>query len=342
MKRFTNAFHSIFPTKRYIKIENKDGHKEIIFSEYGKQMPIEKLSSGEKQIVFRGGFLLKNKISTQGAVILIDEPEISLHPEWQLKIIPFLKSLFTNEKQQQTSQIIVATHSPFIIHNSNRYNDKVIILKKDHKGNVIISDKPSFYGWNKEIIIQEAFNITNIIDTNKITVFLEGETDEQYLNKALALFYPQHEEIIFEWIGRRISKDKTENTGDKALNNARNLFLANPSLLKNEIVLLYDCDTNKPDENYSKLFVRSMTQNPLNTLYKKGSENLLILPADFDPQPFYSKTTKSDDYGAESIIQNFDKMKLCNHLCNLPEKTLMSYFANFKTEIDKIIAIKIK
>ena len=90
MKRFTNAFHSIFPQKRFIGIDNSNGHKYVLFEEFGKKMPIEKLSSGEKQIVFRGGFLLKNQKSLEGAAVLIDEPEISLHPKWQLEIMSFL------------------------------------------------------------------------------------------------------------------------------------------------------------------------------------------------------------------------------------------------------------
>lgn len=56
IKRFTNAFHSFFPQKRFIGIDNSNGHKSVLFEEFGKRMPIEKLSSGEKQIVFRGGF----------------------------------------------------------------------------------------------------------------------------------------------------------------------------------------------------------------------------------------------------------------------------------------------
>lgn len=101
MKRFINAFHSMFETKRFKAVENINGQITVIFEEYGKEMSIDKLSSGEKQIVFRGGFLLKDKKSLEGAYILIDEPEISLHPKWQLKILPFIKKLFTNDRGRQ-------------------------------------------------------------------------------------------------------------------------------------------------------------------------------------------------------------------------------------------------
>lgn len=339
MKRFTKAFHTMFPHKRFKEIINKDNTKKVIFTEAGKEMPIEKLSSGEKQIVFRGGFFLKNKASINGALALIDEPEISLHPRWQIRILEYFKSLFKDEKGNMTSQIIVTTHSPFIIHNSNRYNDKVIILKKDDKGIISVSDKPAFYNWSEEELIKEAFYIEDI-QKDKVTVFVEGETDEQYLNKALKLFYPSNTTLVFKWIGRKIAKDKAENTGDKALNSARALFMAHPTFISNRVVLLYDCDTNKPEENNTKLYIRSMVRNSSNSLYKKGSENLLILPSDFDSQLYYSTIIKHDEYGAESTIRNLDKTKLCDYLCGLPEDELKPIFANFKNEIDNIISIK--
>lgn len=339
MKRFTKAFHTMFPHKRFKEIINKDNTKKVIFTEVGKEMPIEKLSSGEKQIVFRGGFFLKNKASINGALALIDEPEISLHPRWQIRILEYFKSLFKDEKGNMTSQIIVTTHSPFIIHNSNRYNDKVIILKKDDKGIISVSDKPAFYNWSEEELIKEAFYIEDI-QKDKVTVFVEGETDEQYLNKALKLFYPSNITLVFKWIGRKIAKDKAENTGDKALNSARALFMAHPTFISNRVVLLYDCDTNKPEENNAKLYIRSMVRNSSNTLYKKGAENLLILPSDFDSQLYYSTIIKQDEYGAESTIRNLDKTKLCDYLCGLPEDELKPIFANFKNEIDNIISTK--
>jgi hypothetical protein len=40
---------------------------------------------------------LQNKNSINGNPILIDEPEISLHPNWQLKILDFYKNIFIDE-----------------------------------------------------------------------------------------------------------------------------------------------------------------------------------------------------------------------------------------------------
>ena len=46
-----------------------------------------------------------------GTILLIDEPEISLHVSWQLDFLHDIESICNNKK----IQVIVATHSPQII-----------------------------------------------------------------------------------------------------------------------------------------------------------------------------------------------------------------------------------
>lgn len=65
---------------------------------------IDTLSSGEKQML---GFLCYNAWINE-SIFLIDEPEISLHIDWQRCLFQYLLS------QQTNNQFIVATHSPCI------------------------------------------------------------------------------------------------------------------------------------------------------------------------------------------------------------------------------------
>ena len=76
------------------------------------------LSSGEQQML---SFLCYNAFYAN-ATIFIDEPELSLHSDWQRRLFPNLM------KQQSNNQFIVATHSPFIY---SKYSDKEIILSED-------------------------------------------------------------------------------------------------------------------------------------------------------------------------------------------------------------------
>ena len=76
------------------------------------------LSAGEKQML---SFLCYNAFS-ENSIIFIDEPELSLHPDWQRKIFRILL------RQQPSNQFVVATHSPFIY---SKYEDKEIVLSED-------------------------------------------------------------------------------------------------------------------------------------------------------------------------------------------------------------------
>lgn len=120
MNRFKKAFSRMFDNLEYNGIANQNGRKVVFFKKNNDLIPIEPLSSGEKQIVYRGCFLLRDINASKGAFAFIDEPEISLHPSWQTKIMDYYKNIFTNEAGEQTSQMFVVTHSPFIIHNQNK------------------------------------------------------------------------------------------------------------------------------------------------------------------------------------------------------------------------------
>lgn len=76
------------------------------------------LSAGEKQML---SFLCYNAFS-QDAVVFIDEPELSLHPDWQRRLFGILL------RQQPSNQFVVATHSPFIY---TKYEDKEIALTEE-------------------------------------------------------------------------------------------------------------------------------------------------------------------------------------------------------------------
>ena len=123
MPRFTNAFNQMFDNLKYSRIENQNGQKSIIFKKNGFDIPIDNLSSGEKQIVYRGCFLLKDINAMKGAFVFIDEPEISLHPNWQRKIMDYYKGIYTSEEGVPPSQIFAVTHAPFVMHNDNLRND---------------------------------------------------------------------------------------------------------------------------------------------------------------------------------------------------------------------------
>lgn len=70
---------------------------------------------------------LKNINIYDNMPVLIDEPEISMHPKWEKKIYDYYKELFSKDGSQ-ASQLIIATHSEHILEKALQ-EDETIILK---------------------------------------------------------------------------------------------------------------------------------------------------------------------------------------------------------------------
>ncbi len=140
INRFKNAFATVFQNLNFYKIVNDGNNKKVLFKKDTHEVEISALSSGEKQIVFRGAFLLQNQQSSKGCCILIDEPEISLHPIWQGKIFDYYRNLFIDDTGAQTSQIFTATHSQYVLKSAlDNSANTLILLLKNSSGTLEIS-----------------------------------------------------------------------------------------------------------------------------------------------------------------------------------------------------------
>jgi hypothetical protein len=179
MRRFIDAFHYIFPTKRFKTISRVDKLIQVQFEEHGHISNVNQLSTGEMQIVFRGGFVLKNLSHVQSGLLLVDEPELSPHPEWQSRILGFYERLIPQSNKSST-QLFVATHSSFIVHGAPRA--KVVILNKDSAGAIRGMPEPTSPGGNLGI----AFSVDTFLASAKynLLVLVEGGTDESILATA--------------------------------------------------------------------------------------------------------------------------------------------------------------
>jgi len=100
-------------------IIGKEGRLKIEVG--GLSSPIQALSSGERQILIMLAHLSLNPPLRKDGIFIVDEPELSLHMEWQ--------DMFVESVQAANPrlQIILATHSPAIIAG---HNDKCIPVTK--------------------------------------------------------------------------------------------------------------------------------------------------------------------------------------------------------------------
>ena len=332
MDRFVTAFSYVFDDLVYDRIDTSDHRKRVVFQKLGQDVFLDDLSSGEKQIVFRGCFLLKDANALKGAFVFIDEPEISLHPSWQEKILRFYQSLFTDSEGVQTSQLFVVTHSPFILHNEARRNDKVIVLKRDGFGRIVACDKPEYYGWNSPVAIRDAFQISGFSVQGNPTVYVEGRTDEKYLKRAQGVFGGNYSFSI-KWVGRIDSAGQERNTGSSALAKAFDFLVAQNLSYPN--ACLFDCDTKRGREREGSVLSTTLPRFENSNGIFRGIENALILEKEY-LEPFYIEKEEITDYGGKNRIQSLDKMRLCEDVCGMDENELKLVFSNLRSVLDDL------
>jgi len=126
--KFIDHCNSFFHDKRLILDESGKLQCQIIRSgkkkpPKGEIMTLEGLSSGEKQLLIL--FIEALVQDNSECVYITDEPELSLHVEWQEKLLETIRDL------NQNCQIIVATHSPDIV---GPYKDKLISMAEVMSG----------------------------------------------------------------------------------------------------------------------------------------------------------------------------------------------------------------
>ncbi len=64
---------------------------------------------------------------------MIDEPELSMHPKWQEKILQYYTGLFRNNAGTQRAQLFFATHSDHVLKRAlaDQTNNLIVVLERD-------------------------------------------------------------------------------------------------------------------------------------------------------------------------------------------------------------------
>jgi len=105
LKDILNSFFS----DKELQIDDKSNI--VLTMDSGVTLPLNDLSAGEKQILILFYRILFQ--TSPGSLVMIDEPETSLHVAWQQRIGTALRDV----ARLRDLQILISTHSPQIIHN---------------------------------------------------------------------------------------------------------------------------------------------------------------------------------------------------------------------------------
>lgn len=176
------------------KIEIITGYDIVVYKKNGNKFNLTNASSGELCIL--STFLGLIPMLKDNCLLLIDEPEISLHPLWQSKYIELVSKIFSYFKG---CHIIIATHSHFLVTDLVPKKSSIVVLKNDGKtitGNLLL--EPT-YGWSAEDILLDVFttpSTRNYYLSQRISRMLEliadrqNESEEYYqLSRQVIPFY---------------------------------------------------------------------------------------------------------------------------------------------------------
>lgn len=160
---FTNTNYSRLRIVRTLNFEEvrftrRSMQASLTISKDDQDLQIEQLSDGERMCIIMVADIARRLAianptsdieALQGSgIILIDEVESHLHPQWQREIVPSLRKTFPK------CQFIVTTHSPQVL--SNIPNENIFILEDFQ----VLAETPPNYGRDSNSILFDLMNVT--------------------------------------------------------------------------------------------------------------------------------------------------------------------------------------
>lgn len=112
-------------------------HSEIVFPFDGFELPVELSGSGIEMTISIALLEAMARISKEKIILIIDEPELHLHPKLQGKLFEHFKELSSE------IQIILSTHSPLLFKNVYQSLDVSLLIMKRSRNKIVVEDARS-------------------------------------------------------------------------------------------------------------------------------------------------------------------------------------------------------
>ncbi|MCR5888349.1 ATP-binding protein [Hymenobacter sp. J193] len=147
---------------------------------FSKKLELKSLSSGEIHILT--SLLSLASAVKENSLVLIDEPELSLHPNWQIKYMDLINKIF---KKSGDCHFIIATHSHFLASGLTPNSSAILSLSMGDNERVRPKILPSVYGWSAENILYNIFGVATTrnyyfeMDVKQLLSLLENESTDR-------------------------------------------------------------------------------------------------------------------------------------------------------------------
>ena len=169
--------------ENYIEFQTTNGWYKLSELGFGYQASLSWLCDFCKKMFDR--YPNSENPLKEPAVLLIDELDLHLHPQWQREIVKDLSNIFT------TTQFIVTTHSPFILQSMDNVNLYTLQCEGDHTKVKHHGSNHSFVGWRIEEILSEIMGLKDNIQTDTYQKWMkqfDEALDEENYSKGKKAF----------------------------------------------------------------------------------------------------------------------------------------------------------
>lgn len=174
----------------------RDGVKDILY--------VKALSDGEHQLLHTIGLCLLYR--HESALLLLDEPETHLNPDWRASYISTLRAALDADEgiRKVMREVLLTSHSPFIISDCRKEN--VLVFTKDAATQQVTWERPDFetFGASSNAITIKVFGQTETIGDyamqriNDLRQRLEaGEDADNLIKEAANQLGDSVEKVLF-------------------------------------------------------------------------------------------------------------------------------------------------
>ncbi len=284
------------------------------------------LSTGEMQLLNLFLTIIKDfdlsdapfeDLASVKGIVVIDEIDMHLHSSQQINVLPELIASFPKV------QFIISTHSPLFLLGLQRKLgvDGFCAIQMPTGVPVAVEEFSEFGSAYEAFIETERYKeeISRYIENSqKPLLYVEGDFDIRYLRRAAEL------------LGRSATLELVRIEDGQGCGNLDKIWRGyeNPtsSVLPQKVILLYDCDTKKPNADKGQVFKRTMPlqiDNPIAI----GIENLFsektILavehenPQFIDFQPAITRRIRNSEVEIAAVrsVNRDEKGHMCDWLC---------------------------
>ncbi len=164
----------------------------------GKEIECNQLSSGEFNML---GIVMSVVLTADNnnVLILLDEPEISQHPNWQIDIIDNLDKTLDG----YNCHFLIATHCHFLVSNLPTGRSCVIDVEKDRDKRIMILPlQANTYGWSAEEVLLKAFKLAT--DRSRYLADVVGGLLTKIAKNEIAISQVEKEARFLELVSKNL------------------------------------------------------------------------------------------------------------------------------------------